>query len=315
MKISSQILIDIIEEEVYNVLKEGIFTDVYRDQLRLARSLSDDDPTGKDTKKLSVSKRDIQFVQMYLKSVIDVSFKNLLKKNLISVLSKSVDTNKELLLQVYMQHIQNNFQQSIAKEAIDPKEYKKLKGILVILETLIRDSKIILESFRRKLDEIYNKNPLASGLFKKKGETVNQIKKESELLLKGVNGFLAKMANDKKAKVKEYENTVIKSAKDFKDLLQNGEASEIIQNIKQKYGNDFASMETSTGISEEQLKEILGSKIHQEMLNIEKISDMQQYLKSLEVTKEPTKSLKTLGVKDEQIKEIVAHYNKLKQKV
>lgn len=315
MKISSQILLDIIEEETYNVLKEGIFTSAYQSQLDLMNKLGGDDSPGEDAKKQAVSKRDLQFVQMYLKTVVDASFKNAIKKNVLPVLSQNADANKQLLLQVYTEYVQSKFEQLTVKEAIGAEEYKKLKGILVILEVLVRENKNILELFRRKLDEVYNKNPIASGLFKKKSETINQIKKESEVLIRGVSGFLSKMVNERRAKVKEYESTVMRSGQEFQDVLKNGKASEIMQNIKEKYKNDFATVEASTGINEVQLKEILGSKIHQEMLSLKKKSEILDYFESIGMPGDSRgylDFLRTLGVNEEQIAQIVTHISDLK---
>ena len=279
MKISSQILLDIIEEEVYNVLKEGIFTKAFKDMEDLeTRLLSPDQEKPEKQKSGTIS----QAIRKNISALIASSTIRVLESPELEFLQKEKEKIKPILLQSYLEQVDSlydtvgtDMKENIIKEN-EEEDYKFYKEVIKVCSMLVKTSPEILENFRQKLDQVYNKGTLSS-LFKQ--NLIRQIREESKKLLDGINQELISHIGKLRDSNRDYEERIIKPREDLKELkriAEEGTVPQFVMYMKEKNLDLEAAAET-LGLDEREFKLKLHAKVKKEYEQIKTIEKLHDY--------------------------------------
>ena len=305
MKISSQILLDIIEEEVYNVLKEGIFTKAFKDMEDLETRLLSPDQEKPEKQKSGTISQKIKNVVLELMAIwIDTA----LKDEELSFLNKEKEKIKPILLQSYLEQVDSLYDTIGTTIKEDKQAYEFDQLVIKIYSMLVKTSPEILENFRQKLDQVYNKGTLSSLL---KQNLIRQIREESKKLFDKLNQILIGKIKESKESVADYEEKEIKPREELKKIFKEGTVPQFVMYMKKK-GIDLEAAATTLQTTRQELKETLLEKVREEYAQIKTIEQLHDYEEPLgprcanlnEECAKRTDFLVTLGLSEEAAKSI-----------
>ena len=276
MKISSQILLDIIEEEVYNVLKEGIFTKAFKDMEDIETRLLSPDQEKPEKQKSGTISQKIKNVLLELMAIwIDTA----LKDEELSFLNKEKEKIKPILLQSYLEQVDSlyntigtDMKENIIKERTE-QAYEFNKLVIKIYSMLVKTSPEILENFRQKLDQVYNKGTLSS-LFKQ--NLIRQIREESKKLFDKLNQRMIEEIERSKKTVAAYEEKEIKPRAELKKIYKEGTVPQFVMYMKEK-NLDLEAAITTLQTTSQELKKALRKKVKKEYAQIKTIEQLHDY--------------------------------------